>query len=391
MKLNSSRHVALLIETSTSYGRGLLRGIARFAKQNERWSVFLEPSGQDGSFVNLGRWDADGLLVRVHTRRLADRIRKTGLPAVDLGYVIPDLFPWSISNHQHRVGETAAEHLLSCGLKRFGFCGWGPAHPPAKRWEPLRLEAFTKIVRRHGYEVLSYAWPKAKKDHEWGRAQPHLADWLGSLPLPVGIMACDDLRSSHLLEAARRAGLRVPKDVAIIGVDNDEMLCELSTPTLSSVALNLERIGFEGASLLDKLMQGRPYPKRPIRIPPLGVVARQSTDVIATENELVANAVRFIRAEFGNAIDVASVLTHVGVCRRTLEVHFRNELGCSPFQELQRCRLAHARSLLLETDLPVRQVAARCGFEYVENFHAVFRREFSMTPTEFRRSQSGSV
>lgn len=390
MPRTSTTRVALLIETSTSYGRGLLRGISRFAKTNGKWSLFLEPSGADGSLVHAERWEADGLLVRVHTRRLADRVLKTSLPAVDLGYVIPDLFPWSISNHQQRVGEVAAEHLLACGLRNFGFCGWGPAHPPAKAWEPIRLDAFRRVIGRTGGTVAAYTWPRLKRDREWNRAQPHLAEWLHAQPRPIGIMAANDLRASQLLDAARRAGLRVPEDIAIIGVDNDEMLCELSTPSISSVALNLERIGYEGAGLLSKLMRGRPYPKRPIRIPPLGVMARQSTDVIATDDALIADAVRFIRSRFQDPIDVSDVLNHIGVSRRTLELRFRDAMGCSPYQELHRCRLNHARSLLLETELTVRQIASRCGFPYVENFHAVFRREESMTPSQFRQRRIGA-
>lgn len=205
----------------------------------------------------------------------------------------------------------------------------------------MRLDSFRQRIAGTGRDVAVYVGPRLKKDRVWNRVQQHLADWLKSLPRPIGIMACSDLRASQILQATRRSRLRVPEDIAIIGVDNDEMLCELSTPTMSSIALNLERIGYEGDALLDELMRGRPHPKRPIRISPLGVVARQSTDVMATEDEFVADAVRFIRSKFHEGIDVSDVLSHAGVSRRTLEVRFRKVMDCSPFQERQRCRLAH--------------------------------------------------
>ena len=348
----------------------------------------MEPSGPDGSLVDVGRWDADGLMVRVHTRRLADRVLRSGIPAVDLGYVIPDLFPWRISNQQHRVGGMAAEHLLDCGFGNFAFCGWGPAHPPAKIWESIRCDSFTKVVCAAGFSSQSYVWPRRKKDRLWHQAQQHLADWLSALPHPVGIMACNDLRASHIVDAARLAGLSIPEDIAVIGVDNDEMLCEISTPSQSSIQLNFERLGFEGARLLDKLMCGRKPPKRPIQIEPTGVVQRQSTDVIATDDELVADAIRFIRDHIREPINVTDLLRNSSVSRKTLEVRFRDAIGRSPYGEIHRRRIAHVKELLLSTDLALAEIARRSGFRHVENLHAVFRRSEGMTPREFRTNHS---
>src|SRR5262249_7542138 len=183
-----TKKIAILIETSTAYGRGLLRGIARSARERQPWTLYLKPSGQDGALAHLKSWNVDGLLVRVHDRRLADQVLDANLPAVDLGYVIPDLFPWRISNHQQQVGQLAADHLLARGLRHFAFCGWGPAHPAARVWENDRLYSFRQVIEARGFQVDAYQWPARKQDRGWSAAGKHLATWLSALPKPVGVM-----------------------------------------------------------------------------------------------------------------------------------------------------------------------------------------------------------
>jgi len=383
----AATRIAVLIETSTSFGRGLLRGIARFARARNDWSLYLKPSGRDASLAHLKTWSVDGLLVRVHSRRLADQVLGAGIPAVDLGYVIPDLFPWRISNHQEQIGRLAAEHLLACGLRQFAFCDWGPAHPPAREWEQARLSSFREAVERQGFGVHTYEWPGRKRDRTWPSASRHLAAWLKSLPKPVGVLAANDERALEVLEAARLAGIDVPGELALLGVDNDEVLCEATSPTLSSIALNLERIGYEGASLLDRLMRNRPYPKRPIKVSPVGVVARASTDVVASADALVVAAIRSIQRRIHEPLQVADLLAELNVSRKTLENRFRWALGRTPYEEILRRRLERAKSLLADTDRPLKQIARESGFAYTENFHNVFRRETNQTPGEYRASR----
>lgn len=376
--------IAILIETSTAYGRGLLRGISRFARSQTNWSMYLKPSGKDGALPNLKHWNVDGLLVRIHDRRLADRVLAAGIPAVDLGYAVLDLFPWKISNHQEQVGRLAAEHLLACELRHYAFCGWGPSHPPAKVWEHTRLESFQRTIARRGFSVHVYESPQRPKDRTWRLAQQHLADWLAALPKPVGLMASNDERALEVLDAAHLAGIQVPAEMALIGVDNDEVLCETTSPTLSSVALDLERVGQEGAALLDRLLHGRPYPRRPILVPPIGVVARTSTDVVAVDDVLVVSAMRCIRRQIHQRLNVADLLKELHVSRKTLELRFRAALGRTPYEEILRARMLHVQQLLLHTDWPLRRVAAESGFSCVENFHNVFQRELGQTPSQFR-------
>ena len=235
-----------------------------------------------------------------------------------------------------------------------------------------------------------YQPPRLQRDREWGHEHGILAAWLHALSKPVGLMACNDDRGRQVLEACRTAGVAVPEEIAVVGVDNDELLCELSDPPLSSVALDTERGGYEAAQLLDGLMSGRIRQPARILVAPLGVVTRRSTDIVAAEDREVAAAVRWIRdwARRG-PLRVAEVAQAVKLSRRSLEVRFRAALGRSVRAEIERVRLEHARSLLAETDLPTSQVAELSGFGSPSYLALVFRRRFRSTPTRYREEARG--
>ena len=375
--------VALLIETASSYGRGLLRGISRYARLHGPWSFFLEPGGQEENPPPLREWGVDGVITLLRTRRQARRLLAARLPLVDLDFTIPGLVPWGVCNDEVGVATLAAEHLLSRGLRHFAFVGG--SEPEDSLWEIQRRDAFVAALGRSGFETRVYPWPALP----WGREQKRLARWLKRLPRPVGVLASNDQRARHLLEAARLGGVAVPDELAVIGVDNDETLCELSTPSISSIALDTDAIGYEGAALLHALMRGRRAPKKMVLVPPLGVVARRSTDLLAMADPAVVAAVRFMDANLGRPIRIADVLSVAGLSRKTLEVRFRKSIGRTPHEELQRRRLERVKSLLRQTGSPLKQIAKATGFTYVEHLHRIFRQHAGMTPSEYRRQGRG--
>jgi LacI family transcriptional regulator len=381
--------VALLIETASSYGRGLLRGIARYARLHGPWSFFLEPGAQEETPPPIRDWGVDGVITLFRTRRQARRTLATRIPVVDLDFTLPGLVPWGVCNDEVGVARTAADHLLSRGLRHFAFVGWPAVEDGISLWESQRQKAFTDVVKKAGFASSVYRWPARTADRDWGREQRTLARWLKSLPKPAGIMASNDQRARHVLEAARGAAIAVPDDLAVIGVDNDETLCELSTPSISSVALDTDTIGFQGAAMLDRLMNGRRVPRRAVSVPPLGVIARRSTDMLAMADPTVVEAVRFMDANIGRPIRIADVLAVARLSRKTLEVRFRRVLGRTPHEELQRRRLERVKTLLQQTDWPLKQIARAAGFTYVEHLHLIFRREVGMTPAGFRALHRG--
>jgi LacI family transcriptional regulator len=217
--------------------------------------------------------------------------------------------------------------------------------------------------------------------------EDEIGRWLLSLPRPVGVMACYDIRARHVLDACRRVGLAVPDQVAVIGVDNDEFLCNLAEPPLSSVAPDTRRTGYEAAALLDRLMSGRERPRgQAIFVEPLGVVARRSTDVLAVGDPDVSAAVRFIREHACQGIAVKDLLARVPLSRRVLEGRFRKLLGRTPHEEIARIRFERVRQLLRETRLPLEEVARRSGFRNAEYLSTAYRREFGTAPSVYRKT-----
>ena len=378
------RQVALLIETSNAYARGLLQGVVHYIREHQPWSFYLLEQGRgDDPPSWLERWEGDGIIARVETPRIAAAVTRARVPTVDLSAarLVPEL-PW-VETDDEQIARLAAEHLLERGFKHFAFCGdarfnwsvWRETHFCA------RIEAAKHAVHRYRSTDLSVG--------DLAVESAALRSWLLGLPKPVGIMACYDIRGLQILDACRSAGLAVPGDVAVIGVDNDALLCELASPPLSSVIPNTHRTGYEAAALLDRLMAGQRVAPKPHLIAPLGIAARQSTDVLAVDDRDIARAVQFIREHACAGINVSDVLRAVPLSRRVLEQRFRRLLGHTPREEILHVRLDRVKQLLAETDLPLYLIADRTGFEHVEYLSVVFKRETGRTTSAFREAAQG--
>jgi LacI family transcriptional regulator len=235
-----------------------------------------------------------------------------------------------------------------------------------------------------GYEPYIYSAPKRPQDRVWEREQTLLARWISKLPTPIGLFACDDDRGREVLEVCGLVGLHVPDDVAVIGVDNDEVFCELADPPLSSIALNAETAGYRAAALLDAMMRGRALKRQQIIVEALGVVTRRSTDIVAVEDEDISSALKFIRREHGRGISVDDVVNEVAVSRRNLEKRFRDSIGRSILEEIQLVRLDRAKRLLVETTYPISKVADVAGFGSAGYFIQFFQRRVGKTPRHYR-------
>jgi len=386
-KILERPRVALLIESSRAYGRRTLFGVARYVREHRPWSIFLqERSLGETCPAWLKEWKGDGIIARVESRQIANGIRKLGIPAVDVRYLLKNIGMPSVRPDDAAAARLAFEHLRERGFRHFAFCGFNGAD-----YSDARRDSFCDCVARaklpcHVY-IDSQKVSKATTQEYEARGLKdgeHVARWLGELPKPVGLMACNDIRGQQVLNACRVAGISVPDEIAVVGVDNDEMLCELSDPPLSSVSLDTERIGYEAASLLDQMITGKKPKQDLILVQPVGVVTRRSTDVLAIEDRHITAATQFIRERACEGIDVSDVLKVVPLSRSTLERRFYRVLGHSPKEEILRTRLARAKQLLGETDFSLAQVAEKVGFEHPEYLSVIFKKKTSLTPGEFR-------
>ncbi len=372
--------VILLLEATRGFDRGLLRGISRYASLHGPWVFYREPP----EYLQVGRsrstltemkdWGAAGMICPAVRLREA---RELGVPCVIYGVNedIPDFA--SIVSDNPGAGRLAARHLWETGLRQFAFLGL-----EGMRWSDQRGESFRREITKLGGSVHWFQFPRRSS----GGEESFLRKGLKSLPRPAGLFCANDDRAAVIAERCRVLGFRVPEDFAIIGVDNDEFVCELGHPALSSVAMRTEQAGYQAAKLLARLMSGREKMKgQKIIAHAEGVVVRQSTEVLATDDEGVGDALRFIRQNRNRLISAGEVVEAVKVSHRTLNDHFHAALGHSILQEINRIRTQHIARLLMETNLSVKQIARSLGYSTNAHIARYFKRVTGLTPLDYRR------
>ena len=379
---SSPRRIALLVETSMGSGREIVKGVARYARESGQWSVYHEPSHVKKSVPDwLKRWQGDGIIARVRNKPLAAELLAIGLPVIDVLGDWPTAAIPIVQVDDNSVADLAASHLLERGFRQFGFCGIGGRH-----WALKRQTAFVETIGAAGYPCAVYqlpVWDRMPWFSEDDRQQ--LVAWVEMLPKPAGVMACNDLAGQRVLAACRQADVPVPEEVAVVGVDNDEPLCEISDPTLSSIIPVHEQVGYAAAALVDGLISGQPAPEQALYLKATEIVVRRSSDVLAVDDPDLATALRFIRTYACDGIAVCDVVKSVGLSRSTLDRRFREAFGRSVHEEIVRVRLQRIKELLAHSELPLITVARKTGFSHQEYFGAVFKAQTGMTPNEYRQ------
>ncbi len=383
--------VALLIESSRTYGRGILRGIAKYAHLRGQWSCFVEERElHSGIPAWLGQWKGDGIICRIEDRKMAAALVKTGLPVVDvLGNAqYPGIS--AFDTDAGAVAKLAADFFLKAGFRHFGFCGYRKI-PFSER----REKAFCGYLAEKQKDVLVFAPPLPRGAHSHIQAierhglnmEHSMAKWLANLPRPLALFACNDVCAQQVLNACRASGIKIPEEVAVMGVDNDDVLCSLCEPPLTSIEPDTEELGFRAAALLDQAMQGSRLPGEATLIAPVRIVERASTDIVAIEDSVTVQAVRYIRDHVGNGIAVKDVLMHVGRSRTDVEQRFRRWLGSSIHSEILRLRMDRVQGLLCLTNLNLDQIARHTGFATAAHICRLFQRYFHQTPTQYRKGR----
>ncbi len=383
--MNEPQRVALLIDTATSWGAGLIEGIADYAKKHERkWLFSLEPRGKYDPMLLPERWNGDGVIARITHAALAEQLISRRIPAVNVSWFGfgENLIPRCTCD-EVAAAEMAARYFIDNGYRQFAYCG-STLRPS---YHDRLGDAFVEALKKSGSPCMRFTPDKerfSKLDSE--EQLNELSDWLVKLPTPSALLAFDDLQARQVTEACAQAGVSVPGHLAVMGGEHDELSSRISSPPLSGVDQGPVEVGQKAAAMLDRLMSGEPLGDSKVLLPPRRIITRQSTDQVAVPDELLADAIRYIRQHHGSELRISDILRVIPMSRRALEIGFRRYLGRTPREEIRRIRVEKAIALLCDTELPIAKIATISGFDRPELLTRAFRRELRSTPSAFRKN-----
>ena len=376
------KRIALLLPTDTAYNRGVLRGVLQFAVPHKPWMLHI--FGGNDPVTELKEWRPEGIMGRLPNAALTAGVAALGIPLVQVsGRPADSPEVPRVGPDDQAVGETAARHFLERGFSQFAYFAYD-AHA-----DGLRREAgYRKELAAAGHQSIYVYRDNGDQRNltcEWEQSEGAVCKWVKSLPKPIAVFCVSDVRGRELAEACRVSDVEVPEDVALLACGNDDLICRMTHPALSSVELPAERMGQEAGALLERLMNGEPKPAAPILVPVRKVVLRRSSETLAIADPELAAALQYIRAHAGDWIGVRELLLNIPINRRTLERKFRAVLGRSPLEEIRRVRVEMAKELLAATDQTMAIVARQAGFSNSKQLSLIFHDKVGMTPTAYRR------
>ncbi len=362
-----------MVESLSGYGTKILDGFSRFVQQKSNWRIALFDRERKELCELLSTWDGDAILCTLVDQEFHEAAVSRDIPLVNVAGLINETDIPSVLSDDLAIGKMAAEHLLDQGFENFAFVRLSDG----ARYAQARSEGFYKRLKEAGMKPFILNLSPDQPDEE-------LFEKITSYPRPLGVFAVLDRIGTMVIEACWKADLHVPEEIAIIGAGNHRQLCELCSPTLSSVEVDMERRGYEAGVLLDHMLKGGEVPKEPIRVMPAFVEQRHSTDIFAFDDPNVVKALRFIRDNAANTIKVRDVVAFTTISRRSLEMRFNNLVGNSLHDEIWRVHFDRAKNLLVSSDLPLQKVAEESGFRNASALVNYFRLHLDITPKEFR-------
>ena len=382
---SSPRDVAVLVDTSTGWGRRLVHSVINFAHEHGNWRLWVEPAGRAEAARLPAGWDGHGIIARIASEQMADRLRSTRRPVVNVsGIKLQGAdFPRVSTNYQ-ATAELAASHFLERGFEHFAYVG-----PFNLSYVREHREAFTEAVAAQGHHCLYHDFRAGASRHlAWRSHIDALKRWLADLPRPIGIFTWGTTVGVYLLHACNEANIRVPDEIAVLGGDDDRLACEASSPPMSGVIVTSEQIGRTACQQLDRMMRGRRADPHTL-IDPIDITTRQSTDVLALRDPELLKALVILRQNAYSPMTIDGLMRRIAMSRRSLERMFQQTFGRTPWEEVRRLRMSRARQLLAQSDMSIPQVAESCGFATGEHFATLFKREHDITPLKYRSKVRG--
>lgn len=384
------RRVAVLVDTSTTWGRRILRGVHLYCREHGSWEIFVEPRGQLERLRLPRGWAGDGVIARISNAALAEELQATRLPVVNVSGIkleAFDVFP-RVTTDLVASGKMAARHFIERGFQHFAYLDL-----EGLEFVQEHRKAFESSVLDAGGSFTSQSVkPAAGAEPDWRLDLAVLGQWVRSLPKPVALLCWNAGSAREILFACHEAGIHVPEEVAVLSQADDELLCETALIPISGISVASDRIGYQAASILDGLLHGLPAPSSATLVAPGTIVARQSTQTIAMSDPVLVKAVSYIRQNAGRqSLSVQEIARHAGASRRVLERRFAEGLKRSPAEEVRRVRLEDAKQLLAETRLSMARVAEAAGFCSQSHFSDNFSRQVGLSPLRFRKRNFGRL
>jgi LacI family transcriptional regulator len=361
------KQIALLLDYNDNYAKTVVDGVAKFSMQS-RWRFITHRGVPSVTFDELNGLSVDGVIGYL-TPAVFQGLENRGIPAVNVKTDFPSLPACSVLTDNLEIGRRAADYFTAKGFRRFAYVSDSVKGICAD----LKFQGFSEQLAGTGLRSVKVP---VKGIPGCFHEDPKM---------PLAVLAVEDFVGRMVIDTCEDCALRVPEDVAVLGVNNSPFICSMVRPQMSSIELGAERIGYRVAQLLDQLMKGMKPPREPIVIAPEEIVERHSTELVEMEDRLIPDALRFIREHIHKPIQVEEMARAVSCGRRTLEKRFREALGRSPHEEIRRARVRRACELLRETDTIVEVIAGQCGYVTRDRFNVAFRREKGMTPSEYRR------
>ena len=379
--MKNFRKIALLLDTSTSWGSEIARGVFQYSLR-KNWHLIFQPRGRYEVQKLPANWQGDGVIARVTNEEIANDILDSKLPAVNVSWFdfsAPNIVRCTVD--ESAVGRMAYEHLRDRGVRQFGYCG---SLGRGQYIDGVKV-AFEEAVRADGFPFFVYqSTANELGPLVWQQETENQQRWLRTLPMPIGIVAYDSPRAMQVSQACESIELSIPQDVVLMAGEHDSLFSELGRPAITAIEHSAYRVGVESADMLERMMRGE-KPAAKLSLPPSGVISRPSTDTVATNDPELAAAIRYIRSHAHHPITVADIAQRSELSRRELERRFKNELGHGPAVEIRRARMDMAKRMLADTDMSVAEIATACGFEYAETLTRLCAKQLGATPSEYRK------
>lgn len=376
----------LLTDFTEGFAHYLLKGILAYSRTREPWVVCKMPPSYKDQYGISGvldwakKWNANAIIAQFNEDDHVELFRKHGIVALAQDYKSRFSSIPNITGAYHKTGALAADYFIQKGFRNFAFYGYKDVV-----WSAERCEGFRDEIAKYGFDNGFQEYQHQRLEDLWFYETDALCQWLTSLPKPVAMMACDDNQASRITEACRVCGIRIPEEISLLGVDNDELLCTLSDPSLSSVDMDIEQAGYESAQLIERLLINSANTYNDVTIQPRRIISRESTNIYATSDAYILAALRFIHQNITTKLNVNDIVKIVPLSRRLLEIRFKKETGQSVYQYIFNLRMEQFAQKLLETNESITELAFQAGLSDCRNLSRQFKSLKGCTPLEYRK------